>query len=523
MLACLVLFRPPGLDHHLVPSMDDASHRSFGLVAVALLLLDLIGARLRGFGGLLLVAGLVFFFGAEANELARLDVQGEPVVLRPGLSFTLVYMLSWLGVTGVFALLGRAWSAYGVGRGPWMVAALVALTEGPARVGLAATLAGEGRAPLLLGLSFAEIVALGVVALVLAFRDRPTPFTAGPLTVSHRIELLAAAVVFPYALGLLTRSALSISLFVSAAGAMVAAGLLVALAWGRRSRFGPGYLVVAIVSLGLWASAVDIALARHHLDLQAFLPRAWTVSGPTATFELVGDALAGPEDGPAIVRRVRKAGGDAQILETTGKRLRLSVTAADPARTLARALERHTVALLGEVPDVVDFGAARAAGIFRGRRGEAWDLSGTRGELEAFFGQHPLPRYTRLLLHCPEPPSCTAVVVARRPIVSAQDVVDAFVASHPDLGTYSVTIQLSEAASAHFEAETRRLKGYRIAILVDDRVDSLPLVQSAIPGGRLQIAMAALERPAAQREVAERLAAALGAPPLKTHWRIAPD
>ncbi len=105
------------------------------------------------------------------------------------------------------------------------------------------------------------------------------------------------------------------------------------------------------------------------------------------------------------------------------------------------------------------------------------------------------------------PQGVRSYVLAGAPIVSAADVVHAH-AVVDDEAPY-VAITLTDAAAGRFEQATREGVKRRIAIVVDDRVESAPVVQAPISGGSVRITMGAGD-PAETASEARNLAAALG-------------
>jgi SecD/SecF fusion protein len=81
-----------------------------------------------------------------------------------------------------------------------------------------------------------------------------------------------------------------------------------------------------------------------------------------------------------------------------------------------------------------------------------------------------------------------------------------------------VLIDLDADGAKAFEQLTRKMIGKKIAIVVDDRVKSAPIVMSEIPGGRISITMGGnqLER---QQQEANELAIALASGALPSPLR----
>jgi preprotein translocase subunit SecD len=106
------------------------------------------------------------------------------------------------------------------------------------------------------------------------------------------------------------------------------------------------------------------------------------------------------------------------------------------------------------------------------------------------------------------------LVLVGEPILRTEDVVDA-VAVAPDSRHQfspeaSVQVTLSPESALRFEDATRGWTDRRIAILLDDKVTSAPVVKSAIGGGHISITMGSAGDPALHLVEAKRLARALG-------------
>jgi hypothetical protein len=105
------------------------------------------------------------------------------------------------------------------------------------------------------------------------------------------------------------------------------------------------------------------------------------------------------------------------------------------------------------------------------------------------------------------------LLLAGEPILRTADVIDA-IAVAPSHRSYSpeatVQVTLSPESAARFEDATRGWIERRIAILLDDKVTSAPVVRSAIGGGHISINMGSEGDPALHLIEAKRLARALG-------------
>lgn len=80
------------------------------------------------------------------------------------------------------------------------------------------------------------------------------------------------------------------------------------------------------------------------------------------------------------------------------------------------------------------------------------------------------------------------LVVVSPAAVDGSAVVNAEVGSD-DRGSPYVLVELSQEGGAVFEALTRRIVGRRLAIVVDGKVLSAPMVREPIPGGKISIQM----------------------------------
>ncbi len=102
-----------------------------------------------------------------------------------------------------------------------------------------------------------------------------------------------------------------------------------------------------------------------------------------------------------------------------------------------------------------------------------------------------------------------SLILDGAPIVTTADVLDAHVTVDDELlGNPSVTLTLSERGATRFADATGAWVGQRLAIVVNARVNSAPVVRSRIGGGKVSISMGAGDREK-QTEDARRLAASL--------------
>jgi preprotein translocase subunit SecY len=106
------------------------------------------------------------------------------------------------------------------------------------------------------------------------------------------------------------------------------------------------------------------------------------------------------------------------------------------------------------------------------------------------------------------------LVLVGEPILRTEDVIDAVAVAPDNRHSFSleasVQVTLSPESALRFEDATRGWTNRRIAILLDDKVTSAPVVKSAIGGGHISINMGSAGDPAVHLVEAKRLARALG-------------
>jgi preprotein translocase subunit SecD len=99
-------------------------------------------------------------------------------------------------------------------------------------------------------------------------------------------------------------------------------------------------------------------------------------------------------------------------------------------------------------------------------------------------------------------------VVKSPPVLTEQDIFGAMAMPDEYTGGWYVAVTLTEDARERFRIATRENIERRIAIVIDDMVESAPIVKSEIGGGHISITMGAgaLEK---QKADADSLARAL--------------
>jgi preprotein translocase subunit SecD len=146
--------------------------------------------------------------------------------------------------------------------------------------------------------------------------------------------------------------------------------------------------------------------------------------------------------------------------------------------------------------------------------GETLEQAGKR--LAASLASRPLPPGHRFVLRTMSedeawghgnPVAMRSYLVAGDAIVRETDVEDVAASEGPDP---VVLVTLTPAAAGRFGVATTKNLRRRLAIVVDDRVLSAPVIQAPIRGGNLSITLGQFASLAAKQAEAQRLAHALG-------------
>ena len=115
---------------------------------------------------------------------------------------------------------------------------------------------------------------------------------------------------------------------------------------------------------------------------------------------------------------------------------------------------------------------------------------------------------------------CLVRLLEDPPVLTGDDVVDANVAVEPSSDRPTVALRFSQDAAQRFEQITAARVGRLLAIMLDDRIESSPLIQAPIAGGRAVITLgtASALGPQQLRCQAEVLVAALRHGALQGRW-----
>ncbi len=272
---------------------------------------------------------------------------------------------------------------------------------------------------------------------------------------------------------------------------LVAVALTLALAFafggcGDRRRFEPRLVLIYEVEVSDGTSATqarDRALhgLRERLDDREV--RAAVVA-----------------DGAARIR-VELAGDDLTLARLTAlleRRAVLGIHRVDEDSVTMRAL---TALARAEAPT----GITATVDHWRGPDGDAhqddylWSLD--RPALEAWIAAAPtrdpqtaVAADRRLLLEAMSPHGAGSArwrtyLVDPDAIITGDDVDDADLVSDPDTLQLQVRLRLSDDGRVRFGTATAAALGHKLAIVLDGKVQSAPVVQSPIPGGEIVVTM----------------------------------
>lgn len=280
-------------------------------------------------------------------------------------------------------------------------------------------------------------------------------------------------------------------------------------------------LAVNRVVLGIGLAFVALSCCGLGIAFQLMHRRAAPTSGLALTYACV-EPLA-TADAPRIQARLdeARAWAEVEVIDPSHVRVLLGEDAGEPGVALVGG------AMMSRVLELmpVDESAMRtlvASSLPTGVRSE-----GGYGDLVVLAAPDAVslsqvealvPPGDRLVLACDDPaPGCRGYVTRPSELGNAE--VARADASFDDLGGggASVGLTLTAPGAARFEALTRRIVGTRIAIVLDGRALSVPVVQQPIAGGRVMITLGG---DAALGE-AQAIAAALGGGALScSRWTL---
>lgn len=111
------------------------------------------------------------------------------------------------------------------------------------------------------------------------------------------------------------------------------------------------------------------------------------------------------------------------------------------------------------------------------------------------------------------------VLVLEPPVITNQDIRRAAAGFDEGVRDYFVSVELVPRAAARFAELTAAMVQRRLAIVVDDRILSTPVIQGSISDGRVHITLGS-SGAEARRTEAFALAAALGGGTLRSTWTV---
>lgn len=117
----------------------------------------------------------------------------------------------------------------------------------------------------------------------------------------------------------------------------------------------------------------------------------------------------------------------------------------------------------------------------------------SKEDLQAFINQNPPPS-DRVVSYSKtnesgEGERWRTWLLDRKTPLTGDSIVSALAAFNPDENRYFVQLKLDKAGAVVFDALTAANTKKRVAIVLDDNVDSAPVIQSRIPGGNVSITL----------------------------------
>jgi hypothetical protein len=544
--------------------------------ALALLLGDATRSATTAAGSRWRLAGLVAYLIAASGQAVVLlryleqavGPEGLPLLSEPGWAYRLSAFATLVGGAAVLWTLATWITREGVGHGTLLLLGVTSLVGGANGLYLAGQQLASGAGDWGLGLG-AWLWSLPIATAALAlWRWQPAqwPVALPPLRASLGcVDLLAAPAAVAAVLAMPVMAVVGL-LWVIAPEAIAALGRLhywlaflhplVTLAavlglvvwWrqqGHAGRGHGGWLALTIGVPVLAAALIVVGLAAAGGGPRSNGPSPY--AGQTS-FEVVLESAqgGGAHDAKVLLQRLDELGVEAELREAGEQRIVLRLHAvSDEASVMAAAFPQgrlgfHLVALDQEA--------------LRPRPGEpppAGLVVGNESGAEIFLGPSPesltplLERAARSAgriarIECrpdqggrqwpvsprpaPGPPQerreCLVRLLEEPAVLTGDDVADASVTLDPMTGRPTVSLGFSPEAGQRFAQITGAAIGRLLAIVLDDRIESAPLIQSPIAGGRAVITLGASSTHDAVelRRQAEGLVAALRHGALQGRW-----
>lgn len=232
------------------------------------------------------------------------------------------------------------------------------------------------------------------------------------------------------------------------------------------------------------------------------------------TLVLEAESEFAATDAENMVAHLVSFGATARARDVGSRRITLDVSQALDAEAVLAAL-RPVNLRVSLVLDITSAGPA-ALQLLASRGGEVVreSLVGECSHLESYNRTSVAPCHFRLERAGSGEP-CTMHCLSEDAVLTSGDVREASVVEQQGYGL-AVTIVLTEEAARRFGDFSGAHIRQRLAIATDEEVLSVPVIQSRIDGGRVQISQGAH----GTRRDAERLAAGLRPGAVRTSWRL---
>jgi preprotein translocase subunit SecD len=250
----------------------------------------------------------------------------------------------------------------------------------------------------------------------------------------------------------------------------------------------------------------------------------------------VSDERVVLETAATLRERAQRVGIEAHTI-VEGNRIHFGLLGVPPELAMSRArrmVETHTLELKMADDDSAFMNAvARDADLFDH---ESWSHYESGREFRDIFLVAPTPEALQKIIAASAPNpgpgrelaieslqdgSARSYYLHAEPVVDGSNVVDAQVVWDEISNQPQVQVSLDDAGARRFGEVTAANIGRKIAILMDGRVVSAPIIQSAIPGGRIVITLGAGSSPEDLEREAGELAASLATPALAAPIEIA--
>lgn len=227
------------------------------------------------------------------------------------------------------------------------------------------------------------------------------------------------------------------------------------------------------------------------------------------TLVLDADEQFGADDGRAMVARLEALGPRVEVVSQSATSITLRITDAVGPEPVLEALRplRPAVSLVREIrPEEISV-PARVQTVSDPRT-----MPSAEADCDALDAWLNEPRESARCLYRVERGemgSCVLHCLDPQPVLTAADIDSARVIFDEWSNMPTVQLTLTSSAAQRFGEVTGQNLGRRLAITVDERVVSAPVIMSAIPGGQVQITLGHAERLDVMLAQAQALSAAL--------------